>query len=193
MNQSYLILTDSGGIQEEVTALGRPALVLRTTTERMEGIDANVAKLVGVDEENIFAASSGLLSDKSMYNLMTRTTQLYGDGTSAAKILHIIQSHANELLSNVNNQKIGAASPIDEKSVPDKKPDKDFSVETKKYVWVLVLTVWHRQTLERHLNMLFTQKFSIAEKAHGPVMKVRQQTVRASKTVFACLCTFLTK
>ena len=80
INKAYIILTDSGGIQEEAPSLGKPVLVMRDTTERPEGIKAGTLKLVGTDEETIYREFSRLLSDKSEYEKMSKASNPYGDG-----------------------------------------------------------------------------------------------------------------
>ncbi|MFC4762379.1 non-hydrolyzing UDP-N-acetylglucosamine 2-epimerase [Dyella koreensis] len=87
MRQSSLILTDSGGVQEEAPALAKPVLVLREQTERPEAIDAGVAKLVGTDTGRIVAAAMHLLDDASSYARMAKGTSPYGDGKAAARII----------------------------------------------------------------------------------------------------------
>ncbi len=90
MEKSKLILTDSGGIQEEAPSLRKPVLVLRQVTERTEGIDAGTAKLVGTNKDAIFKETSKLLSNKEEYKKMSQVKNPYGDGTAAQKILNII-------------------------------------------------------------------------------------------------------
>ena len=90
MKHSYLILTDSGGVQEEAPTLGKPVLVLRTTTERTEGIKAGTAKLVGINPEKIFNEASKLLTDKKAYNKMAKAKNPYGDGKAAKRIVKIL-------------------------------------------------------------------------------------------------------
>ncbi len=91
MNQSYLILTDSGGIQEEAPALGKPVLVMRDTTERPEGIEAGTLKLVGTDEETIYHSFTELLTNKESYDAMAHAANPYGDGTASRQIVDIIE------------------------------------------------------------------------------------------------------
>jgi UDP-N-acetylglucosamine 2-epimerase len=90
MQRSRLILTDSGGIQEEAPALGRPVLVMRETTERPEGIAAGTARLVGTQKADIVAEASRLLADPAAYDAMARAVNPYGDGHSAARIRRIL-------------------------------------------------------------------------------------------------------
>ncbi len=91
MQRAYLILTDSGGIQEEAPALGKPVLVLRQKTERPEGIEAGTARLVGTDRARIVAEASRLLSDAGAYEAMARTRNPYGDGRAAERIVQAIR------------------------------------------------------------------------------------------------------
>ncbi len=88
---SYLILTDSGGIQEEAPSLGKPVLVMRDTTERPEGIEAGTLKLVGTDEETIYSNFKLLLDDKQIYNTMSHTANPYGDGFACKRIADILE------------------------------------------------------------------------------------------------------
>jgi UDP-N-acetylglucosamine 2-epimerase (non-hydrolysing) len=86
MKASYLVLTDSGGAQEEAPGLGKPVLVLRKTTERPEGVHAGTAKLVGTETEVVFAETSRLLSDAAAYAAMAKSVSPYGDGSAARRI-----------------------------------------------------------------------------------------------------------
>lgn len=90
MARSYLILTDSGGIQEEASSLGKPVLVMRDTTERPEGVRSGTLKLVGTDEEEIYANFRLLLDDKSVYRSMSAVTHPYGDGLACRRIADIL-------------------------------------------------------------------------------------------------------
>lgn len=89
-NKSYLILTDSGGIQEEAPSLGKPVLVLRDTTERPEGIEAGTLKLVGTDEEVIYTECKKLLTNQEEYNKMSKASNPYGDGHASERIVDAI-------------------------------------------------------------------------------------------------------
>lgn len=91
LNRSYLILTDSGGIQEEAPALGKPVLVLRETTERPEGIRAGTAKLIGTNSDRIVNTVAKLLQDKRAYQAMAQAVNPYGDGRASARIARIIR------------------------------------------------------------------------------------------------------
>lgn len=88
--RSYMILTDSGGIQEEAPSLGKPVLVMRDTTERPEGIKAGTLKLVGTDEENIYKHFKELLENQEEYSRMSQASNPYGDGTACEKIVKIL-------------------------------------------------------------------------------------------------------
>lgn len=90
LSHSYLILTDSGGIQEEAPSLGKPVLVMRDTTERPEGIAAGTLKLVGTEEETIYNEFSRLLSDRDEYNAMSKASNPYGDGHACERIADIL-------------------------------------------------------------------------------------------------------
>ncbi|WP_206424116.1 non-hydrolyzing UDP-N-acetylglucosamine 2-epimerase [Vaginisenegalia massiliensis] len=90
MANSYLILTDSGGIQEEAPGLGIPVLVMRDTTERPEGIAAGTLKLVGTDENRIYEAFDELLNNNEIYEKMSRASNPYGDGTASKQIADIL-------------------------------------------------------------------------------------------------------
>ncbi len=89
-NKAYLILTDSGGIQEEAPSLGKPVLVLRDTTERPEGIKAGTLKLVGTEEEIIYEETKKLLTDKAAYEKMSKASNPYGDGHASERIVDAI-------------------------------------------------------------------------------------------------------
>jgi UDP-N-acetylglucosamine 2-epimerase (non-hydrolysing) len=91
MNRAYLICTDSGGIQEEAPSLGKPVLVMRDTTERPEGIEAGVAKLVGTQKETIVREATILLTSREEYEKMAQTINPYGDGKTAGRILNILE------------------------------------------------------------------------------------------------------
>lgn len=88
--RSYLILTDSGGIQEEAPSLGKPVLVMRDTTERPEGVEAGTLKLVGTDEETIYQAFTNLLDNKQEYKSMSHASNPYGDGCASTRIVNIL-------------------------------------------------------------------------------------------------------
>lgn len=90
LSKSYLILTDSGGIQEEAPSLGKPVLVMRDTTERPEGIKAGTLKLVGTDEEVIYCSLKKMLECRSEYNRMSKASNPYGDGLASVRIADIL-------------------------------------------------------------------------------------------------------
>lgn len=90
LNKAYIILTDSGGIQEEAPSLGKPVLVLRDTTERPEGIEAGTLKLATTDENTIYTMLAELIKNKDEYNKMAKAVNPYGDGTTSKQIADII-------------------------------------------------------------------------------------------------------
>ena len=92
LSRSYLILTDSGGIQEEAPSLGKPVLVMRDTTERPEGIKAGTLKLVGTDEEVIYNEFKKLLTDEEEYESMSRASNPYGDGFACKRIVDVLEN-----------------------------------------------------------------------------------------------------
>lgn len=92
LNVSYLILTDSGGIQEEAPSLGKPVLVMRDITERPEGITAGTLRLVGTNEETIYTAFKQLLTDKEEYTRMSKASNPYGDGFACKRIADILEN-----------------------------------------------------------------------------------------------------
>ena len=99
LSQSYLVLTDSGGIQEEAPALGKPVLVMREVTERPEGVWANTVKLVGTDREVIFREVQELLSNEASYRAMAQARNPYGDGLAADRIVDLLSRLFHKSLS----------------------------------------------------------------------------------------------
>jgi UDP-N-acetylglucosamine 2-epimerase (non-hydrolysing) len=93
MKRAYIILTDSGGVQEEAPALGKPVLVLREETERPEAVEQGVVKLVGPNYERIVDEAQLLLDDESAYSAMARGVSPYGDGHAAERIVKTLREH----------------------------------------------------------------------------------------------------
>jgi UDP-N-acetylglucosamine 2-epimerase len=93
MSRCRLVLTDSGGVQEEAPSLGKPVLVMRETTERPEGVEAGTAQLVGADAESIVHHTTRLLDDASAYAAMANAVNPYGDGHAAQRIVARIERH----------------------------------------------------------------------------------------------------
>ena len=102
MNKSYIIMTDSGGIQEEASSLHKPVLVMRKTTERTEGVDAGVLKLVGTKKDDILNEAQGLLDDTKIYDRISKVQNPYGDGKAAERIVDILTKN---LMSGGNAEK----------------------------------------------------------------------------------------
>jgi UDP-N-acetylglucosamine 2-epimerase (non-hydrolysing) len=96
MEGADLVLTDSGGVQEEAPALGIPVLVMRRTTERPEGITAGTAKLVGTEKDDIVREASLLLSDQNAYDAMSKAANPYGDGHACERIAQAILHHSGK-------------------------------------------------------------------------------------------------
>jgi len=96
MSKSYLILTDSGGIQEEAPSLGKPVLVMRDTTERPEAVEAGTVKLVGSDQDSIIKEVQKLLDNNSEYQKMSKAHNPYGDGDTSVKISNILKDRLYE-------------------------------------------------------------------------------------------------
>jgi UDP-N-acetylglucosamine 2-epimerase (non-hydrolysing) len=96
MRRASIILTDSGGVQEEAPSLGKPVLVMRETTERPEAVEAGTVKLVGTNRETIVAEVSRLLDDKEAYDAMSFAHNPYGDGMAVDRILSRLRQYATE-------------------------------------------------------------------------------------------------
>lgn len=90
MNRSYLVMTDSGGLQEEVPSMGKPVLVLRNVTERPEGVEAGTLKLAGTDENTVYGMAKQLLDDKEEYRKMAVAKNPFGDGNASERIVGAI-------------------------------------------------------------------------------------------------------
>lgn len=96
MVKSYLIITDSGGMQEEAPSLGKPVLVVRKETERPEAVDAGTVKLAGVSRETIYAMTKELLVDKTAYNRMAHAVNPYGDGHACERIIEVLKAYGEK-------------------------------------------------------------------------------------------------
>lgn len=97
MDRSYMVLTDSGGIQEEGPHLGKPVLVMRDVTERPEAVEAGTVKVVGTDMDNIFNEACSLIEDKTLYTSMANAVNPYGDGSASSRIADAILYHFGKL------------------------------------------------------------------------------------------------
>ncbi len=119
MNKSFLILTDSGGIQEEASFLGKPLIVMRDSTERIEGLEAGVSVLVGTDKDKIVKETLDLLVNKSRYNKMSTPVEVYGDGNSSKEIIDILhRGGPSELIRKRGFVEIYYRNIIDTQLVP---------------------------------------------------------------------------
>ena len=96
MSRSYLVMTDSGGLQEEAPACGVPVLVLRTETERPEAVEAGTVKVVGVDEDDIYSNAKVMLTDRTVYEKMAKAVNPYGDGHASERIFKILKDELRE-------------------------------------------------------------------------------------------------
>jgi UDP-N-acetylglucosamine 2-epimerase (non-hydrolysing) len=96
MNKSFFVLTDSGGVQEEAPSLGKPVLVMRDTTERIEGVEAGTCRLVGTDREKILSEAGLLLEDAGEYSRRASIVNPYGDGSASARIASILAESLEE-------------------------------------------------------------------------------------------------
>jgi UDP-N-acetylglucosamine 2-epimerase (non-hydrolysing) len=92
LHASWLVITDSGGVQEEAPVLGKPVLVLRDVTERTEAVEAGVARLVGTDPAAVHSAVRELLADENAYAMMARGSRAYGDGRAAERIAEVLSA-----------------------------------------------------------------------------------------------------
>ena len=98
VNKAHLILTDSGGLQEEAPALNKPVLVLRDKTERPEGLEAGTLKVIGTDKNRIFDEVTALLQDKEQYKKMVHAVNPYGDGLASGRIIEEIRKYFNKIV-----------------------------------------------------------------------------------------------
>jgi UDP-N-acetylglucosamine 2-epimerase (non-hydrolysing) len=107
LSRCNFVLTDSGGVQEEAPALGKPVLVMRDTTERPEGIDAGTARLVGTDPEQIYSEATRLLRNRGHYERMSRAHNPFGDGHASERILDVL-AYGNDLPASVRSEVFAA-------------------------------------------------------------------------------------
>ena len=159
---SYLIMTDSGGIQEEGVSIGKPILILRENTERPEAINSGCAILVGTSFNKIYYFASTLLTNKKLYNKMTKPQNIYGKGNSRIIISQIIENYFQNklklkdlsLLNSFNYTKI--LSQYDDYICHI---DNSFFIDNKNDIYdvVIVLTVWKRNNLEKQLIQIKRQ------------------------------------
>jgi UDP-N-acetylglucosamine 2-epimerase (non-hydrolysing) len=96
LKHAFLVISDSGGVQEEATALGKPVLVLRDQTERQEGVKAGALKLVGTDAKRIIRETNRLLADARAYQRMSQASNVFGDGRAAGRIVAVLEAALND-------------------------------------------------------------------------------------------------
>jgi UDP-N-acetylglucosamine 2-epimerase (non-hydrolysing) len=118
MSQAYLILTDSGGLQEEAPSLGIPVLVLRDVTERPEGVAAGAVRLVGTDENAIVASAVELLEDETAYSRMAQSVNPYGDGRASQRIVRAICDASGIYIEDDQTSKVGDELILNSRSGP---------------------------------------------------------------------------
>lgn len=106
MNKCFMVMTDSGGLQEEAPHLGKPVLVLRDVTERPEAVEAGTVKLVGTVKEVIVNEANRLIRDKQSYELMSKSVNPYGDGLASKRIVKLIENYFNKTTNSINEFKV---------------------------------------------------------------------------------------
>ena len=162
-SETYFIMTDSGGIQEEAVAIGKPLLILRENTERPEAVDSGCAFLTGTSFKKIYNYASELLINKDLYNNISKCKNLYGNGNSSLIISQIIGDYfqnISESSFSFNNEKYTDILAKYDKSIINNNNslfNNDQNDNT--YDIVVVLTVWKRNNLERQLIQVQNQSF----------------------------------
>ncbi|WP_278600711.1 non-hydrolyzing UDP-N-acetylglucosamine 2-epimerase, partial [Clostridium tertium] len=106
INKCFMVMTDSGGLQEEAPHLGKPVLVLRDVTERPEAVEAGTVKLVGTVKETIITEANRLIRDKSSYELMSMSINPYGDGLASQRIVKLIENYFNKTNNYISEFKV---------------------------------------------------------------------------------------
>jgi hypothetical protein len=151
VNCSYLILTDSGGIQEEAVSMGKPVLILRDNTERPEGVHAGAAVLVGSNVDTICRHVNSVLLDPRIYETMISSQQLYGDGHASERIVSILLQHSAHPSARALVSTFGKGQ------MPEPLPTLVSPIQQQIPALVLILTVWKRDTLSIICDMIFSQ------------------------------------
>ena len=159
-SESYFIMSDSGGIQEEAVSMGKPIIILRENTERPEGVQSGCAFLAGVSFKKIYYYASSLLQNYNLYQNISKKQYIYGNGNSSVIISNIIRNYFNNNLLytdafNLSNYK-DILSQYDD-SLMNKDNLIHLNTYKKEYDIVIVLTVWKRNNLERQLIQVKNQ------------------------------------
>ena len=159
---SYFIMSDSGGIQEEAVSIGKRILILREYTERPEAVKSGYAILTGLSYDNIYNSASSLITNNALYQNISKSQNIYGNGTSSIIISEIIQNYFKINRKNTylfNNQNyLDILTQYDNYTLNHNNPNLR-NYGTGQYDIVIVLTVWKRNNLEKQLTMVKNQSF----------------------------------
>ena len=157
---SYLIMTDSGGIQEESVSIGKPLLILRENTERPEAVKSGNAYIAGISSKKIYNYASLLLTDRDLYNKISKSQNIYGKGDSRFIISEIIQNYFNNNLNkniHFDNKKFEDILYEYDNSIIKNNNHNFIDYEENSYDIVIVLTVWKKNNIERQLIQVKNQ------------------------------------
>ena len=157
-SESYFIMSDSGGIQEEAVSIGKPILILRDNTERPEAVKSGCGFLVGTSFNKIYHYSSSLLKNKDFYEKIAKPKYIYGNGNSSIIISQIIQNYfQNNIQNSINNLNYkDILSQYDNSLLKNNNSFSNFYLN-EQYDFVIVLTVWKRNNVERQLIQVKNQ------------------------------------
>ena len=158
----YFIMSDSGGIQEEAVSIGKPILILREYTERPEAVKSGIALLTGLSNDNIYNSASSLITNNELYKNISKSQNIYGNGTSRFIISEIIQNYFKNNHQNSfsfdNKNYLDIISQYDKYLLQNNNPHLR-NYQNNQYDIVIILTVWKRNNLEKQLTMVKNQSF----------------------------------